>query len=254
MPVLPDSWLAERTGGIETDAEQAKRMLEGLGLVDRDGDGYVERYLTAPQPEEPETEGSTEDQTMEEALESAHNSDVLGDLLGMETGVEEQYPTETLHLTILTNEEDTSLHKDAAGRIASQLNSVGIETTIEAVSFKKLNSRLAEGDWDLALVGYQLPDTGDLSTLLRTDGENNQMGYSSAAMDAALNAVEAATTQESYYAAMQQVYDLIVQDMPLYTICMRTRTQVSAESVQVSGIIRQGEPYRNIEYWTNITP
>ena len=67
-----------------------------------------------------------------------------------------------------------------------------------------------------------------------------------------VDAVIAAETQESYYAAMQQVYDLILQDMPLYTVCMRTRTQIAAESVTVSGIIRPGEPYRNIEYWTNM--
>ena len=71
---------------------------------------------------------------------------------------------------------------------------------------------------------------------------------------ASQTAVEAAQTQERYYASMQQVYDLILQDMPVYTICMRTRTQVAGESVSVSGIIRPGEPYRNIESWTNVEP
>ena len=170
----------------------------------------------------------------------------------METDDAAQNETETLHLTILTNEEDTSLHKDAAGRIAQQLNAAGIMTTVETVPFKKLAKTLDEGDWDLALVGYQLPDTGDLSTLLSSSGANNHTGYESAEMDAALKNVEAAMTQETYYAAMQEVYDLILQDMPIYTVCMRTRTQVAAESVTVSGIIRPGEPYRNIEYWTNV--
>jgi len=82
--------------------------------------------------------------------------------------------------------------------------------------------------------------------------EHNHTGYESAEMDAALKNVEAAMTQETYYAAMQEVYDLILQDMPIYTVCMRTRTQVAAESVMVSGIIRPGEPYRNIEYWMNV--
>ena len=251
VPVLPDSWLAERTSDVEHDAQRALDILQTLGWSDMDGDGYVERYLTGLNtPDEP----GDEEQSLEEALQGADNSDVLGGLLGMKTDDAVQNETETLHLTILTNEEDTSLHKDAAGRIAQQLNAAGIMTTVETVPFKKLVKTLDEGDWDLALVGYQLPDTGDLSTLLSSSGANNHTGYESAEMDAALKNVEAAMTQETYYAAMQEVYDLILQDMPIYTVCMRTRTQVAAESVTVSGIIRPGEPYRNIEYWTNIEP
>ena len=250
VPVLPDSWLAERTTDVEHDVQRALEILLTLGWSDMDGDGFVERYLT--EMSTPDETAGDEEQSLEEALQGADNSEVLGSLLGMETEDAQQNETETLHLTILTNEEDTSLHKDAAGRIAQQLNAAGIMTTIETVPFKKLAKELQEGDWDLALVGYQLPDTGDLSSLLSSSGANNHMGYSSAEMDVALKAVEDAVTQESYYAAMQQVYDLFLQDMPVYTICMRTRTQVAAESVTVSGIIRPGEPYRNIEYWTNV--
>lgn len=252
VPVLPDSWLAERTSDVEQDVEMAANILRQLGWLDLNGDGFADRYRVTPELVQPE--GNGEDQSLEEALQGADNSEVLGGLLGMETEEEPQAPIETLHMTILTNEEDSSLHKDSAGRIAAQLNAAGIETTIVTVPFKKLAETMEEGEWDLALVGYQLPDTGDLSSLLMSGGSNNRMGYSSAAMDAALRAVEGAGTQESYYAAMQQVYDLILQDMPVYTICMRTRTQVAAESVSVSGIIRPGEPYRSIEYWTNIKP
>lgn len=253
VPVLPDSWLAERTSDVEHDAQQAADILRQLGWEDLDGDGFVERRMTHPETAQPD-DADEQEQSLEDALQDADNSEVLGGLLGMDTDDAQQSATETLHLTILTNEEDSSLHKDAAGRIAQQLNAAGIETSIEAVPFRKLQSAVEEGDWDLLLVGYQLPDTGDLSSLLSTGGENNRMGYSSAAMDAALQAVEAAQTQETYYAAMQQVYDLILQDMPLYTVCMRTRTQVAAETVSVSGIIRPGEPYRGIEYWTNMEP
>ena len=129
---------------------------------------------------------------------------------------------------------------------------MGIHTTVEAVSFDKLDDAVQAGGWDLLLCGYQLPDTGSLASLLATDGGNNRMGYSSAEMDAALAQMDAALTAESYYAAMQRVYDLIVRDLPVYTVCMRTRTQVTAESVTVPGVIRESEPYRGIESWTHI--
>ena len=244
VPVLPDSWLSERAGGAEHDADAARALLEELGWKDLDGDGYVERYASGLEPDdEPEDGGEEAD---------PEHSDVVSELLGGTQEDPTEKTTDRLTLTILTNEEDASRHKDAAGRIASQLNAVGIHTTVEAVSFDKLDDSVQAGGWDLLLCGYQLPDTGSLASLLATDGGNNRMGYSSAEMDAALAEMDAALTAESYYAAMQRVYDLIVRDLPVYTVCMRTRTQVTGESVTVPGVIRESEPYRGIESWTNI--
>lgn len=244
VPVLPDSWLSERAGGAEHDADAARALLEELGWKDLDGDGYVERYASGLEPDdEPEDGGEEAD---------PEHSDVVSELLGGTQEDPTEKTTDRLTLTILTNEEDASRHKDAAGRIASQLNAVGILTTVESVSFDKLDAAVQAGGWDLLLCGYQLPDTGNLSSLLATDGANNRMGYSSGEMDAAFAALDEALTAESYYAAMQRVYDLIVRDLPVYTVCMRTRTQVTGESVTVPGVIRESEPYRGIESWTNI--
>ena len=244
VPVLPDSWLSERAGGAEHDADAARALLEELGWKDLDGDGYVERYASGLEPDDEHEDGG------EEA--DPEHSDVVSELLGGTQEDPTEKTTDRLTLTILTNEEDASRHKDAAGRIASQLNAVGILTTVESVSFDKLDAAAQAGGWDLLLCGYQLPDTGNLSSLLVTDGENNRMGYSSGEMDAAFAALDEALTAESYYAAMQRVYDLIVRDLPVYTVCMRTRTQVTDESVTVPGVIRESEPYRGIESWTNI--
>lgn len=244
VPVLPDSWLSERAGGAEHDADAARALLEELGWKDLDGDGYVERYASGLEPDDEHEDGG------EEA--DPEHSDVVSELLGGTQEDPTEKTTDRLTLTILTNEEDASRHKDAAGRIASQLNAVGILTTVESVSFDKLDAAVQAGGWDLLLCGYQLPDTGNLSSLLVTDGANNRMGYSSGEMDAAFAALDEALTAESYYAEMQRVYDLIVRDLPVYTVCMRTRTQVTDESVTVPGVIRESEPYRGIESWTNI--
>jgi peptide/nickel transport system substrate-binding protein len=242
VPVLPDSWLAERTSGVEHDPEAARAKLEEAGWTDLDGDNLVERHATGPAP----TPDPEEDEP------APTNSEALNDLLGGGETPDPGRPLETLTLTILTNEEDSSLHKDAAGRIVTQLVAAGFAAQVESVPFDKLDAAIQAGDYDLLLIGYQLPDTGDLSSLLRTGGSNNRMGYSSAQMDAALDALAAALTAEDYYNAMQQVYDLIAQDLPLYTLCMRTRTQVAGEGVTVPGVIRQSEPYRGIEGWTNV--
>ena len=157
-----------------------------------------------------------------------------------------------LSLTILTNEEDSSSHKDAASRLVTQLGKAGIEATVTSVAFDKLDAGVEAGEYDLLLIGYQLPKNGDLSSLLRSDGTNNRTGYASSAMDAALDSLHTAQSAEDYYNAMQRVYDLIMQDLPVYTLCMRTRTQVVDRNVMVSAVAHQDEPYRGIETWTNI--
>ncbi len=240
VPVLPDSWLAESASAAEHDVEEAVALLESLGWMDENGDGFVERRIAAPV------------EPVEEGQEQPEEPDALDGLLEKPEVDPLATVTEKLHLTILTNNEDLSSHKDAAGRIAAQLNAVGIETTITSVAFADMQKEAEKGEWDLMLVGYQLPDTGDLSSLLRSDGANNRMGYNNAAMDTALDALGQAQTAEGYYAAMQRVYDLIVLDMPVYTVCMRTKTQVAGENVTVDGIVRAEEPYRNIERWTNL--
>lgn len=243
VPVLPDSWLSERTGGVEYNADAAKEALSAMGWKDINGDGYVQRYASGLEEDEDDADDALDPDD--------EHGQVVDSLLGGTQTDPAAAGTEYLSLTILTNEEDDSRHKDAAGRIAAQFNAVGIRTTVESVSFEKLEKTVKEGNWDLLLIGYQLPDTGDLSSLLRSDGANNWMGYASAEMDAALDELAQAETAESYYTAMQRVYDRIVSDLPVYTVCMRTRTQIAGENVSVQGVPRADEPYRGIEGWTN---
>lgn len=255
VPVLPDSWLAERAGGIEYDLAQAQALLQQMGWADLDGDGYVDRYVTAtaepeptPSPDDPEAE-ATPTIDPEQAVQ---NSEVLQGLLGREDQQQVGQPTENLELAILTNEEDSSSHRDAAGRVVTQLAAAGIVATVEAVPFEDLQKEWETGAYDLLLVGYQLSDDGNLSSLLRSDGKNNFSGYQSAEMDAALDSLSVVDTQEEYYNAMQKVYDLILRDLPVYTLCMRTRTQIVGDNVTVPNVIRESEPYRGIEFWTHI--
>ena len=252
VPVLPDSWLAERVAGLEYDPDEARRLLQSLGWTDLDGDGYVDRYAAAtPTPEPtpaPDGEEPTPSIDPEQVVAS---SDVLQGLLGREETPEASRPTENLVLTLLTNEEDTSSHRDAASRLVTQCAAVGIRLEVEAVPFADLAKNWQSGEYDLLLIAYQLPDDGDLSQLLRSDGANNRSGYSSAAMDAALDSLSSARSEEAYYNAMQRVYDCIIADLPLYTICMRTRTQIAGDCLTVPNVIHAGEPYRGIETWTH---
>ena len=155
-------------------------------------------------------------------------------------------------LRLLTNEEDNSSHRDAANRLATQLSVVGIRVEVETVAFSDLSETWQTGEYDLLLVGYQLPDDGNLTSLLRSDGANNWSGYQSTAMDAALDSLDTAQTEEAYYNTMQQVYNRIIEDLPVYTLCMRTSTQIAGECLTIPNVIHAGEPYRGIESWTHV--
>ena len=51
---------------------------------------------------------------------------------------------------------------------------------------------------------------------------------------------------------MQQVYNRIIEDLPVYTLCMRTSTQIAGECLTIPNVIHAGEPYRGIESWTHV--
>lgn len=265
VPLMPDSWLSERTGGIEYDLETAKSLLQTLGWRDADDDGYVERNSgaaaapTTPDAsgdpgatDEPDTteEPDTTDDTNDDDKKS--DNDLLTGLLGENGNDNPNAQSNKLELVLLTNEEDSSSHKDAAGRIVTQLGQVGISVTVESVAFDKLDAAITEGNYDLLLIGYKLPENGNLRSLLHSEGLNNRMGYSNAQMDAALDSLTTVTSADEYYNAMQNIYNLIVEELPVFTVCMRTRTQISGESLTIPNIIREGEPYRGVESWTNI--
>ena len=173
-------------------------------------------------------------------------------LLGREEEAQTGTLTENLVLRLLTNEEDNSSHRDAANRLATQLSVVGIRVEVETVAFSDLSETWQTGEYDLLLVGYQLPDDGNLTSLLRSDGANNWSGYQNATMDAALDSLDTAQTEEAYYNAMQQVYNRIIEDLPVYTLCMRTSTQIAGECLTIPNVIHAGEPYRGIESWTHV--
>ena len=195
VPVLPDSWLAERVVGLEYDAERARELLTELGWTDMDGDGYVDRLATST-PEPTETPAPSEDpEATIDPETAAANSEMLQNLLGREEEAQTGTPTENLVLRLLTNEEDNSSHRDAANRLATQLSVVGIRVEVETVAFSDLSETWQTGEYDLLLVGYQLPDDGNLTSLLRSDGTNNWSGYQSTAMDAALDSLDTAQTE-----------------------------------------------------------
>lgn len=274
VPVWPDSFLSEQVIAGEQDLDAAAALLEQMGFEDLDGDGLVERTANyvAPtptpsptpdpsaSPEAGEAEASptpspsptptpTPSPTPEADEEEDEDEGVtLEDLLG--DALQQEEDSQHLSLTLLVASDNSAEGTDAALCLQSQFRAAGIELEIESLPFEELLERMQAKEYDLALLGYQLGSSANLQPLLGSEGENNLMGYRSAAMDADLNALLSAESQEAYQVAAQRLYAQIQQDLPVFTLCMRCATRVTAPDLNASGTARLGDGYRGIENWS----
>lgn len=261
VPVWPDSFVFEQVEIAAQDLEGSWKLLESIGWQDLDGDGLLEKK-EIPVPEE------TPDVDLEPSAEETpapsptpvptptrtprptpSDEVTVEKLLGLEDGQKEAEP-ERLSLRLAVSDNGTGTALDIAARLRSQFLSAGITLQVENLSMEEMGKRLQDGDFDLAMIGYQLGNSADLRPLLHSEGENNVMGYKSDAMDAALDALLAADSAERYQLAAQRVYAQIQRDLPIYTLIMRTKTRVTAPGLLAPGTGRQGQSYRGIENWS----
>ena len=241
-----------------------------MGFEDLDGDGLVERtanYVAPTPTPSPTPDPSASPEAGEasptpspsptptptpsptpEADEEEDEGVTLEDLLG--DALQQEEDSQHLSLTLLVASDNSAEGTDAALCLQSQFRAAGIELEIESLPFEELLERMQAKEYDLALLGYQLGSSANLQPLLGSEGENNLMGYRSAAMDADLNALLSAESQEAYQVAAQRLYAQIQQDLPVFTLCMRCATRVTAPDLNASGTARLGDGYRGIENWS----
>jgi ABC-type transport system substrate-binding protein len=268
VPIWPDSWLAERAEGAGYDLLRAKALLSSLGWEDIDGDGLLEEsnseavqaFLRAtpspsPSPEPTPSPAPSESPAPGSATPSPSPSPTLSQeemislLLGREAGAE-QAQFENLSLTLLLgSDQENSLMKDLARALQMQLMRGGIVLQIEELPFKDLLAKMKRGEYDLALMGYSLGASGDLSPLLETGGGSNLNGYQNAAVDGYFAQMRSAQSPEEYKLAAQRVSERVAADLPVFTLLMRTKTLVTSGQLQAEGLPREGDAYHGIETW-----
>ncbi len=257
VPVWPDSFLTEQVGTQARDLERAAALLESLGWTDLDDDGLLERrggFLPSPspQPSPEETPAPSPSPTPTPSPTPRRDDEeddevTVEDLLGGEAEPEED--AERLRFSLLICKEDGASGMDAALCLQSQFREAGILLEIETLPFADWTARLQSGEFDLALGGYRVGASADLTPLLGSEGANNVMGYQSAAMDAALNALRTVRTEEEYQVAAQRVYEYVQEELPLFPLLMRTGTRVTAAGIHAASPSRQGDAYRGLENW-----
>ncbi len=212
VPVAPDSFLYDPTSKVyDYNLTMAQNLLATAGWEDVDADGVLENI---------------------------------------------NQPAYELKFTLLVNETaENTLRKSAATLLASQLSQVGIIVEVETESFSlgdtssRYQKRLKEGDFDLAMVGFNVRQSGDLREYLLSDGSQNYGGYSNGRMDQyvrqALNAVD----EKSMVEAQSQLQQEIVNALPFMTLYFRMNSIVYDYSIKNVSEIREPDVLRTVSKW-----
>ncbi len=167
-----------------------------------------------------------------------------------------QQGSRALHLRLLVNDSTESTYrKNAAALIASQLLKVGIEIEIETAKLSigeaggEFEQRLQSGDFDLAMAGFNLEQSGNLLPYLSSNGARNYGGISGAKWEpliaAAASAIEENSIREAH-AALQQAF---VQELPFIMLYFRMSSVVYSADIRDVTEIRATDVLRTVNRW-----
>lgn len=154
---------------------------------------------------------------------------------------------QTMTFRILTNGE--SVEKiEVANNIAKKLKSVGINASVEEVSFREYTTRVAAKNFDAFIGEIDTGSNHDPAQLVSSAG--NYFGYSNPAVDTVLGQIGMSSDENELRELYKQFGEYIRNDMPFIPLYYRK------EGLIVSSKIKQGvEPvmgnyYRNAGLWS----
>lgn len=163
---------------------------------------------------------------------------------------------ESITLTLLTSSTtENTTRSDAAELIAAQLGEIGITVNIVTAAHgygetqSELMLALAAGEWDIALIGFNLSRSGNLATYLLSEGGSNIGSYSNPSMGALVNAMAAAYTEE---ALREQAYALqtnFTEELPFIVLYFRLNSVVCTAELNGTDGMREPALMRNIKNW-----
>ena len=151
-------------------------------------------------------------------------------------------------LVLLVNRENTA-KLSAAQLIAGQLESAGMEITVNALDFEDYTAALAQGDFDLYLDEVVLTADFDLTALLSSGGALNYGRWQDAQGDSLLSAFVQASG-EARTAAARALFEYLNQQAPIAPVCFKNGS-VLTQWGRLSGLSSvRGNVFAGLENWT----
>ncbi|MBR6766749.1 MAG: hypothetical protein IKM02_02230 [Clostridia bacterium] len=153
------------------------------------------------------------------------------------------------HIEILTyNDSTTSIRENAANLIAAYLNNIGINTTVTVVSKNKCKERMAEKNYDIALVGVNLSEVPNLYALLTKEGNLCFNNYSNDTMDSLLANAGAAKSESELKQIYSEIQLHIVDRLPIMGLVFRSGSVLASRSLGGLSGLRTFDTFNGIEF------
>lgn len=217
VPIHPDSWLiSEYAHTYGFNAEQAMEELKNGGWIDRDGDGIVE--------------------------------DIDGNKLS---------------LKLVTNAYNP-LRRRAAEMVRDDLRNIGIEViegydkipkeniTSEMVDaeWDSINNILTNGEFDMALLGWQMAVIPDLSFMFHSSQityGTNFIKYSNEKMDNLLTDAFVMNDRNKKFEAYENLQKFIIEDLPYVSLFYKNKALLVDSKIMGDLNPTFFNPYRGLE-------
>lgn len=209
LPIHPDSWVLSGSSNIYGfNMDKARQELEKLGWEDRDLDGYYE---------------------------DEDGKDIT--------------------LRLITNSYNPLRHK-TADLIVENLNQLGIHVVKDypdnipdnltekdiAEQWNNVKEKISKGDFDIALLGWNLSPVPDLTFAFLYLGYNNDVSNEALAQ---LNS----SNEESKLKAYERVQSIILQDLPYISLFFKNQALLINNKIRGNIDPTFYDIYRNIEEW-----
>lgn len=162
-------------------------------------------------------------------------------------------PVELTLLVSATKENTTRF--DAASAIAAHLLQAGVTVNIVTADHgygqneSEFMTALTQMNWDIALVGFNLSQSNELTPYLTSGGQNNYGLYPGGVFDALLYSARSAEDEESLRDAFYEIQAKFIDELPFLVLYFRLNSLVARS--EISGITSVREPalLRNIKNW-----
>ena len=169
-----------------------------------------------------------------------------------ENGILDRYNSKgelvNLHLRFYVYEEpDNDVRVEAASMIASQLEEVGISTTVDAMSQANIQEKLSAGSFDLALISMAMDPCPDPGFMLMRGNTGNYNRYKSEKMTALCEELRTLVYQENYRNKLMEIQALFAEDCPFLCLYWRMGNVVTRYMYTTARDVREYELLRGVE-------
>ncbi|MCD7858011.1 MAG: ABC transporter substrate-binding protein [Clostridiales bacterium] len=151
-------------------------------------------------------------------------------------------------LTLIVN-SDSSFKVSIAQEIADELEGLGMDVTVKALSWSDFKAAVADGDYDLYLGEVQLTADFSLDAFLEADGSQNPLGYADDDLTDLYTAF-CKSSGEARQTAAEALYTELADQAPFIPICFKCYSALYQWNTLTSLTPTQHDLFYQFSGWT----